>query len=85
MADELLWGHEGKDYVEACLRLLQWIPEGSNYHTKMVSTSRSSSLDTLPSHEKICKDSSSQVKHLIDMATDPNVLSRSWVGWSAWA
>ncbi|KYQ91591.1 DNA-dependent protein kinase subunit [Tieghemostelium lacteum] len=33
---------------------------------------------------KVCNSVKQQVDCLIDQATDPNILSRSWVGWGGW-
>jgi DNA-dependent protein kinase catalytic subunit len=33
---------------------------------------------------RVCSSEKQQVDCLIDLATDPNVLGRMWVGWSSW-
>jgi hypothetical protein len=33
---------------------------------------------------KQCHDPKEQVECLVDLATDPNVLGRTWMGWSPW-
>jgi hypothetical protein len=37
-----------------------------------------------PANANVCASAAAQVECLVDLATDPNVLGRQWIGLSAW-
>ncbi|KAF7728429.1 hypothetical protein EC973_006107 [Apophysomyces ossiformis] len=65
---ELTYGHQGKPYLEPLKRVASGDPT-SNIRAKV---------------GPICRDAHEQVQCLIDLATDPNVLGRMWVGWQSY-
>lgn len=60
--------HATKDYIKE----LENFVMGDNFHN-IRSTK----------NEK-CISTQEQVEFLIDQATDPNILGRTWVGWASW-
>ncbi|CAO3567705.1 unnamed protein product [Mortierella alpina] len=65
---ELTSGHLNKPYLPALTK----ITLGDKKH------------NVRARHGEVCAGVQAQVECLIDMATDPDLLGRTWVGWSSW-
>ncbi|KAG0180275.1 hypothetical protein DFQ29_000972 [Apophysomyces sp. BC1021] len=65
---ELVRGHQGKPYLESLMKMARGDPT-TNIRAKV---------------GPICRDSHEQVQCLIDLATDPSVLGRMWIGWQSY-
>ncbi|KAF9978594.1 hypothetical protein BGZ65_006934 [Modicella reniformis] len=65
---ELKMGHANKDFLPAL--------------TKVVHGDRMYNIRA--GHGKICPSVQAQIECLLDMATDGDILGRTWVGWTSW-
>jgi hypothetical protein len=68
MLEELERGHSGKSYLKG----LQKVVRGEK-ETNMRATVGDR-----------CQNTLEQVQCLIDLATDPNILGRTWAGWQSY-
>jgi len=71
MESDLAAGHKGKAWFESAVAVIQGTAPQPRYEALQRGVQ--------------CASVSEQVDCLIDMASDPNILARTWFGWDAWA
>jgi DNA-dependent protein kinase catalytic subunit len=70
LCDELSLGHHDKPWFESV--------------KKVICGTREHNIRAKIKDENLCESVAEQVDCLIDLATDPNILGRTWLGWSPW-
>ncbi|KAI8098597.1 uncharacterized protein BX664DRAFT_288171 [Halteromyces radiatus] len=65
VSEELERGHRGKSYLQGLQQVVKGVP----------------GIDIRADVGEQCQDTLEQVQCLINLATDPNILGRTWVGW----
>ncbi|KAI8075324.1 hypothetical protein BC940DRAFT_249003 [Gongronella butleri] len=68
MSEELRRGHESKAYYKHALQIIKGDP----------------SINVRATIPDQCSNTAQQVQCLVDLATDPNILGRTWVGWQSY-
>ncbi len=90
--------HAGKDYESALHNIIRGDPNFSIQHCVMIlsftccviaiwAVLRRCILLQVDIRARVkdkCTSATEQVECLVDMATDPNILGRTWGGWAPW-